>query len=502
MNRRISLRLTGAILAPAVLVAFVIGMVVAVVLNCGSRPAMAEPAGSSGTAVVLSAKEGESPFVVVADAVIPTVVNISAEKTVKVEERKTPEFGGPFEEFFRDFFKGLPEFPLEEHRNALGSGVIIDPKGYIVTNTHVVAGFDEVVVKLTDGTEFKGKDVELVGRDPKTDVAVLKVNTKKALPAIRFGKAEDIKVGDWAIAVGNSFGLQSTVTVGVISAKGRSGIPLPEGPSYQDFIQTDASINPGNSGGPLVNIRGELIGINSAIRSPVGASVGVGFAVPVDMVKMVADQLMEHGRVIRGFLGIRPQPITESIRKALGLESTKGVLIGEVLKDMPAKKAGLKDGDVILKVNDIEIEEVAQFRRVVAVFAPGTTIRLTVVRDNKRFIKKVKLAEFPEEEQAGAPEREEPEKWLGVSVRNLTGDERKEAGIEGGVLVESVEHGSAAGDAGIQRGDIILEIGDTKIDDLGDFNKAAQDLTKAKKAVLFRLKRGSVKMFVAVEPEE
>ncbi|OYD14871.1 hypothetical protein CH330_07455 [candidate division WOR-3 bacterium JGI_Cruoil_03_51_56] len=495
--RRISLRLAGAILAPAVLVAFLGGLIVAGVLDFAPKPAMAQPA-----SVPVLSRSKESPFVAVADEVIPTVVNISAEKTIKHGQQKMPEFYGPFEEFFRDFSRNLPEIPFEEHRNALGSGVVIDPAGYIVTNNHVVAGFDNVVVKLSDGTEFRGKDVGLVGRDQKTDVAVLKVNSDKPLPAIRFGDASGIKVGDWAIAVGNAFGLQSTVTVGVISAKGRSGIPLPEGPSYQDFIQTDASVNPGNSGGPLVNIQGELIGINSAIRSPVGASVGIGFAVPVDMVKSVANQLIEHGRVIRGFLGVRPQPVTESIRKALGLKDTKGVLISEVVDDMPAEKAGLKEGDVIVQVNGKEIKDVPQFRRDIADVAPGAVVKLTIVRNGKRLERRVKLAEFPESSQAAVPPEKEHERPFGLSVRNLTREEQKDAKVEGGVLVESVESGSIADDAGIERGDIILRIGKKKIEDLSSFNKVAQRLAKTKEVVLFRIERSGIRMFVGVEPKE
>ncbi len=494
--KKISITLLGAVLAPAVLVAFVLGMVLGNVLNCSSRPALAL---SGSSATVVNAQAGESPFVAVAEAVIPTVVYISAEKTVKVSSRQ-PGSGGQLEEFFRRFFPDFPELPLEQQRNALGSGVIVDPKGYIVTNNHVVAGFDRIVVRLSDGTEFSGKHVKVIGRDEKTDLALIKVESDKPLPAIAFGRVEDIKVGDWAIAIGSAFGLQSTVTVGVISAKGRSGIPLPEGPSYQDFIQTDASINPGNSGGPLVNIRGELIGINSAIRSPVGANVGIGFAVPVDMVKNVTEQLKAHGKVIRGFLGIRPQPITESIRKAKRLESTKGVLVSEVIKNQPAERAGIMAGDVILKVNGEEIENVERFRRIIADFSPGTTITLTLVRDGKILTKKVTLTEMPEEQQAVVqPETEDVK--LGLEVRNLTEAERREAGVDGGVLVEAVEVGSAAAEAGVQKGDIILEVGDKRIADAGDFLKVLKTLKRGE-AVLLRVQRGGVKLYLAVEPQE
>ncbi len=498
MTRKVSLSLVGALVAPAVLVAFVLGMVVSAALSCGSRPVQAQV---TSTPALGSADAGVSPFVRVADAVIPTVVYISAEKKVKVSTQPQMEWEGPFGEFFKRFFPEMPGMPFEQEQNALGSGVIIDSRGYIVTNNHVIAGFDRIAVKLSDGTEFSSKHVKVVGRDPKSDLAVLKVDADKPLPTLPFGRAEDIKVGDWAIAVGNAFGLQSTVTVGVISAKGRSGIPLPEGPSYQDFIQTDASINPGNSGGALVNIRGELIGINTAIRSPVGANVGIGFAVPVDMVKSVTDQLLEHGKVVRGFLGIRPQPVTEAIRKAKRLPNTNGVLVSEVIKDNPAEKAGVKAGDVITKVNGVDVENVEWFRRKVAELAPGSVVTLTLVRDGKTMTVRVKLTEMPDDAQASVPGEDKPAAKLGIAVRQLTDAERREAGVEGGVVVESVEPGSAAADAGMQRGDIIFEVGDRKIETVADFNRAVTQAGK-EAAVLFRVKRGNVKLYVAVEPGE
>ncbi len=316
MSHRISLKLVGAILAPAVLAAFVIGLMLAGVLDL--RPAGAQTGALPQTGEGLTAGD-HSPFVQVAKAVQPAVVNISAERIVKVSQQ-SPLQGGPLDEFFRQFMQGMPNVPQERQQNALGSGVIISPDGYIVTNNHVVSGFDRIAVLLADETEFKGSTVRVVGRDPQSDLAVLKVESKKQLPAVPLANPGDIEVGDWAIAVGNPFGLSGTVTVGVVSAKGRSGLPLPEGPSYQDFIQTDASINPGNSGGALVNIKGELMGINSAIRTPTGGSVGIGFAVPVDIVKSVTDQLIKTGKVVRGYMGIRPQPVTDAIRKAMGLD--------------------------------------------------------------------------------------------------------------------------------------------------------------------------------------
>lgn len=497
-TRRVSLGLVGALVAPAVLVAFVFGMVVATGLNCGSGPVQAQSVPVVGAG--LPAGEDESPFERVAELVVPMVVNISAEKTVTRSSVPSEQFEGPFGEFFRHFFGEAPEFPQEQQRAGVGSGVVIDPKGYVVTNNHVVSNFDKLTVTLSDGTEFRGEDVEVVGTDPKTDLAVIKVKSDRELPAIRMAGDGDIRVGSWAIAIGNAFGLQSTVTVGVVSATGRSGIPLPEGPSYQDFIQTDASINPGNSGGALVNIRGELIGINSAIRSPVGANVGVGFAVPVGMVKSVTSQLIEKGRVVRGFLGVRPQPVTEAIRKAMDLASTEGVLVSEVVSGMPAEKAGLKAGDVIVKVDDTGIRDIEQFRRQVADYAPGTTVTLGVVRDGKRLTKKVKLVEFPEDEQLSETAPEPAQDWLGLRVRNLTEDEKAEAVTRTGVMVTAVEAGSAAGDAGLRQGDILLEVGGTAVPGVAEYNRTAERLSKSSEPVLMRVLRGGNRFFVAVEP--
>ncbi|MCX6843900.1 MAG: Do family serine endopeptidase [candidate division WOR-3 bacterium] len=502
MNHRVSLKLVGAIMAPAVLVAFLVGLMLAGVLDL--RPAGAQPnAALAQTGQGLTAAD-HSPFVQVADAVLPAVVNISAEKTVKISQRQqSPLQGSPFEEFFRDFTRGLPDIPQERQQNALGSGVVISPDGYIVTNNHVVAGFDKIAVRLSDETEFKGSDVKVVGRDPKSDLAVLKVQSKKPLAAVTLANPDDIKVGDWAIAVGNPFGLTGTVTVGVVSAKGRSGLPLPEGPSYQDFIQTDASINPGNSGGALVNIKGELMGINSAIRTPTGGSVGIGFAVPVDIVKSVTDQLIKTGKVVRGYMGIRPQPVTDAIRQAMGLDDSKGVLVADVVAGQPADKAGIKSGDVIVAVNGEKTDGVEQFRRQVADFAPGSSVSIGIVRDGERTTKRMTLVTFPEDEQQASTPPEEPATaWLGITVRSLTGGERTEAKVSGGVLVEDVEAGSAAAGAGIERGDIVLEVGKVRIGAVNDYNRAVRQFKSSNKAVLFRINRAGSVLYIAVAPGE
>ncbi len=502
MNHRVSLKLVGAILAPAVLVAFVIGLILAGALSL--RPASAQVSSKLAQTGQGMVDADHSPFVQVADAVLPAVVNISAEKTVKVSQRQqSPLQGSPFEEFFRDFTRGLPDMPQELQQNALGSGVVISPDGYIVTNNHVVAGFDKIAVRLSDETEFKGNDVKVVGRDPKSDLAVLKVSSKKPLVAVALANPADIKVGDWAIAVGNPFGLSGTVTVGVVSAKGRSGLPLPAGPRYQDFIQTDASINPGNSGGALVNIKGELMGINSAIRTPSGGSVGIGFAVPVDIVKTVTDQLIKTGKVVRGYMGIKPQPVTDAIRKAMGLEDSKGVLVADVVDGQPADKAGIRSGDVIVAINGEKTEGVEQFRKQVADFVPGASVSVGIVRDGERMTMRVTLVPFPEDEQqAAAPDEEKPVAWLGLTARSLTGDERAQAKVSGGVLIEDVDAGSAAAEAGVERGDVVLEVGKVRIGGIGDYNRAMRQFKGSSKAVLFRINRGGNVLYIAVEPGE
>lgn len=438
---------------------------------------------------------GSSPFVAVAEQVLPSVVNISAEKKLQAQPFVPPLFGWPFEDFFK-------EMPVpEQNLHSLGSGVIISEDGYIVTNNHVISGYGNIVVKLNDGSEFKGDDVKVVGSDPQTDLAVIKVKTNLRLTPIRYADPKSIKVGDWAIAIGNPYGLQGTVTVGVISALGRAGIPLPEGPSRQDFIQTDAAINPGNSGGPLVNIHGELIGVNTALGSPVGANVGIGFAVPVSFVKSVTEQLIAYGKVIRGYLGIRPQEVTAKIRQALKMKEGTGVLVSEVIVNTPAEKAGLQVGDVIVEVNGEPVKGVEEFRNRIAGMKPQSKVELKIMREGRMLSKSVVLAEFPDQIHSQAPNTEEKkERWLGLEVADLSMEEQKQANVSGGVKVVMVAPNSSADEAGIQRGDIIIKIGGENIRGKVDFEKSARRFADAKEPVLFYLKRNGQPMFIAIEP--
>ncbi|MEO0094021.1 MAG: DegQ family serine endoprotease [candidate division WOR-3 bacterium] len=503
--KRVSLRFIGIIIAPAIIVAFLLGFFLAGTTIWGERVAnsKSDPQTKTIKAVTTQATENieESPFAKVASKVIPAVVNISTEKKITI---KTPgfEFEWPFEDLFRDFFKNLPQpEPLQRKTHTLGSGVIVDPRGYILTNNHVIGSYDKIVVKLSDNREFTSSKVKLIGRDKKTDLAVLKIEADEPLPYAEMGNSDEIKIGDWAIAIGNPFGLEGTVTVGVISAKGRSGIPLPEGPSYQDFIQTDASINPGNSGGPLVNIKGEVIGINTAIRSPVGANVGIGFATPINLAKRIFEELVEKGKVVRGYLGVAPQEVTEDIREAMGLAESGGVLIRDVVAGTPAEKVGLKPGDVITKFDGKKITGVEQFRRIVAETKPGTTVKIEFIRDSERRTIEVKLAEYPEEVAATEVEKAEEKHWLGIIVRDLKPSEQKELGLKQGVLVEEIKEDSPAAEAGIQEGDVIIKINREPVNDTKDFNRIARRLAKSQKPILFQLKREKSTYFITVRPD-
>lgn len=481
---------------------FLAGILLASSLNwtaCTKATPRQEGSPSPSTSIITNS---ESPFVAVAAKVMPAVVNIKTKKIVK-----TPgggfhfEFKGPFDDFFKDFFKEWPEMPPQERRiEGQGSGIIIDKKGLILTNNHVVAGGGELTVKLSDKREFKG---QLAGADPKTDLAVIRIKLDKDLPdeeVATLGNSDEIKVGDWAIAVGNPFGLERTVTVGVISAKGRTGLDIGPGPApvYQDFIQTDASINFGNSGGPLVNIHGEVIGINTAIN-PMGQ--GIGFAIPVNLAKKIYPQLVEKGKIVRGYLGILPQEITENLAEGLGLKSTEGVLVAKVEQNTPAEKAGLKEGDVITKFDGKPVTTVEKFRLMVAETPVGKEVEIAIIRDKQEKKLRAKIGETPTTEVAAAPEKEE-KPWLGLKVAEATGDEARRLGIKEkeGVVVTEVEAGSAADDAGIRQGDIIKKIGSKAISNLSDYSSAVRTYKGEKKPIVFLIKRGEYTTFVAVKP--
>ena len=346
MHKNISLRNAGIIAGAAAVFAFLFGIIITASLPNLANRSEANP--DPVTSLPLVTEQGESPFTRVAENVTAAVANISAEKTVSSTFPGFEwHFEGPWDDFFKDFFRGTPRG--QQRTQTLGSGFIISEDGYLVTNYHVIRGASDIIVKLTNKQEYKGNEIKIIGTDPRTDVALLKLENAKDLPYLEFGDSDDVRVGDWAIAFGNPFHLEGTVTVGVISAKGRAGIALPGETDLQSFLQTDAAINPGNSGGPLVNIRGDVIGINTAITSPSGGNVGIGFAIPANLAKSVIEELKSEGKVTRGYLGVYLQEITEDLKDAMGLPSLNGVLISEVRDDTPASRAGLKGGDVVLE---------------------------------------------------------------------------------------------------------------------------------------------------------
>ena len=448
---------------------------------------------------------GHSPFVYVAQKVKPAVVNISAES---VTEDRFHSFMD--DDFFRRFF-GLPPGqegqPRKRVSENLGSGFIISKDGYILSNNHVVKDAEKVTVTLSTENKYKAK---VVGTDSETDLALLKIDVNYDLPVVELGNSDSILVGDWVMAVGNPFpnlGLDRTVTVGVVSAKGRKGLVFGgDVPSYQNYIQTDASINPGNSGGPLVDLHGDAIGINSAIASPSGGNVGIGFAIPINLAENIVDQLKSTGTVSRGYLGILPQDITHELKEAQNLKSTEGILVAQVDKDTPAEKAGLKVGDVIVGFNGTKVHDSQQFRFLVADAGPGAKADLDVIRDGKERQIDVKLgnrSELLAQNDTTSTGEQKDQNWLGLQVETPSSMNADQYGIDviPGALIVSVDPGSPADDAGLSRGDVILKIGNKEIKDAGDFYDASKEYKDSTKPISFYIKRGNANVFVAVTPE-
>ena len=426
--------------------------------------------------------------------VSPAVVYISTEQTVKGQTMQDPlrDFFG--DEFFRRFFGDTPRNNREYKRSGLGSGFITSKDGYILTNNHVVANADEIKVTLADKREFGAK---VIGTDPKTDVAVIKIEGED-LPTAALGDSSRLEVGDWAIAIGTPFGLSQTVTAGIISAEGRANIGIND---YEDFIQTDAAINPGNSGGPLVNIDGEVIGINTAIYSRSGGYQGIGFAIPINMAKSVMESLITKGKVVRGWLGVMIQPVTPQIAKGFGLKEAKGTLVGDVLKDGPAEKAGLERGDVILSFDGQAVDGPNALKNIVAGTEVGKEVDVLVIRDGKEETIKVKIGEQAADTQASAVTPSEASPKLGLSVQELTPDIAGKLGYEGdsGVVIANVEQGSPASEAGLRRGDLIKEINREQIESLEDYNKAMASVDE-EEGFLALVRRGENTLYVVVNP--
>jgi serine protease Do len=446
---------------------------------------------------VVSGGVEPSPFVAVADRVMPAVVSIDTKKTVEAES----PFGMD-EPFGRYFHEMLPEFQRREREvPSFASGFIFDHRGYVVTNHHVVTDAQEIIVRLMDETEY---EAFVVGSDPNTDIAILKVEDSGDLPAVNLGDSDAIMIGDWAIAIGNPFGrLDGTVTVGVISAKGRSALNIVGGtPALQDFIQTDASINFGNSGGPLVNIAGEAVGMNTAIN-PLGQ--GIGFAIPINLVKHVADEIIEHGKVSWGYLGILPQEITRDLAETFGVETKSGILVGSVVEDGPAERAGIRHGDIITEFNGERVGDVDQFRLKVAGAGVDKEVPVTVLRDGDRKTLTIKLGERPTEVARAGGGRTRKE-WLGLQVDDVTGTEGRRvapAEVESGVIITNVAENSPASEAGLRIGDVVEEINKEDVGGLSDFEGLIEEAKGDKeKPVLFLVKRQDVNRYIAVNPSQ
>jgi serine protease Do len=458
-------------------------------------------------------------FADLAEKLLPAVVNISSTQKVEAniqmpEMRDMPQFppGSPFEEFFEEFQQRRGPNMQDEPEASLGSGFVIDAeKGYIITNNHVIRDAEEVRVTFHDDVTL---DAEIIGTDEKTDIAVLQVKTDKKLTAVDFGDSDVLRVGDWVLAIGNPFGLGGTVTAGIISARQRD---IHAGP-YDDFLQTDASINRGNSGGPMFNLNGEVIGINTAIFSPTGGSIGIGFAIPSALANPVINQLIEYGRTRRGWLGVRIQQVTDEIAESLGLEKATGALVASVTAEGPSEAAGLKIGDIILELNGKEVKEMRELPRLVAETPIDTKAKVTYWRDGKRQTTEVKIGELEKAEEDGLLEAlssitQTPDEKtgtdiapLGITLSAINDDLRKHYGISlnvEGLVITNIEQRSEASKKGLFEGDVIVEINQAAVKTPTDVQNAvteAQD--KKRNSVLLLINRDGDSRFMALKLDD
>ena len=480
-------------------------------------------------ALGVEARVPPGSFADLAEQLLPAVVNISTTQTVKQQERQggqgqqregqrrgpdIPQFppGSPFEEFFKDFFdRGQRPDQSPRRATSLGSGFIIDASGYVVTNNHVIDGADAdgITVKLQDDdTEFKAK---LIGKDPKTDLALLKIEPgSRKLVAVKFGDSSRMRVGDWVLAIGNPFGLGGSVTAGIVSARQRE---INSGP-YDDFIQTDASINKGNSGGPLFNMAGEVIGVNTAIYSPTGGSIGIGFSVPSNLAKPVAEQLREFGRTKRGWLGVKIQGVTEEIAESLGLGKARGAMVASVSENGPAEKAKLRQGDVILTFDGKDVNEMRRLPRIVAETGVNKDVQVTIWRDGKPMSVTVRVGELEENEQVAAvPAKADPNTnqrgntskldALGVVLAPISPELRQKFDIDqnasNGVVVTEVDQNGPAAEKGVRPGDIIVEVGQEEVKTPADIRAKVEKARQAgRKSVLLLVDRQGEMRFIAL----
>jgi serine protease Do len=429
---------------------------------------------------------GSGTFAQVVETVGPAVININS--IIRAGSGRTPveEFFG--DEFFRRFFGDVPE--REQLQRSLGSGVIVDPSGVALTNAHVVERATDIEVVTSDGKKHKAK---VVGTDRRTDLAVLRLQGGGPFRAASLGDSDRLKVGDWVVAIGSPFGLQQTVTAGIISAKGRSLT----GGAFDDFLQTDAAINPGNSGGPLVNMNGEVVGINSAILSRSGGNVGIGFSIPANMAKRIYTELVAKGKITRGWLGVSIQPLTPELAKGFGMKEPRGALISDVIADSPAEKAGIQAGDIITEFDGKKLEGPQDLQRAVANTPPGRGVPLTLWRDKGTRTVEIKIAETPDDAVA-LKTGGKGKSLLGLDVRPITPDIARQLNLRNleGVVVARVEDDSAAAEAGLQRGDVIREVNRQRIRTMQEFEKVTRDVKEGDRVTLL-LQRGNQALYVA-----
>ncbi|MGE5545997.1 MAG: DegQ family serine endoprotease [Solirubrobacterales bacterium] len=456
-----------------------------------------------------AAREAPGSFADLAEKLLPAVVNVSTTQTIRNPERvpEMPQFppGSPFEDFFKEFFDRQMRQDAQPRRaTSLGSGFIVDPAGLVVTNNHVIADADEITVTLHDDSVHKAT---VVGRDTKTDLALLKIDPgKKALVAVPWGISDEMRVGDWVLAIGNPFGLGGTVTAGIVSARARD---INAGP-YDDFLQTDASINRGNSGGPMFNMKGEVVGINTAIFSPSGGSIGIGFAIPSSLAKPVVEDLKKYGKTRRGWLGVRIQSLDDELAESMGLPQTQGALVASVNDGSPAAKAGIRAGDVILSFDGRDINEMRKLPRVVAETPINKKVDVVLLRDGKRQTIQVMVGEMADEpvEQAKAPEKAQAPAagqaipGAGMTVAGISPQLRERFGIDEqtkGVVVTEVQGDGPAAEKGVRPGDVIIEAGNKPIRAPAELAKVMEQArASGQKYLLLRVENPQALRYVAL----
>ena len=446
-------------------------------------------------------------FTELAKKLMPVTVHISTSRTIKPPKNSMRRFQeqpygqeDPFRDFFGDdfmrrFFDQMPQH--EQKQRSLGSGFIIDREGYVLTNNHVIEGADEITVTLHDEKQYAAT---IVGRDEKTDIALIKLKEPKGdLPCAELGDSDALEIGAWVLAIGNPFGLQETVTQGIVSAKWRK---IGQGP-YDDFIQTDASINPGNSGGPLFNLNGRVVGINTAIFSPSGGNVGIGFAIPINIAKTIIPQLKGKGKVVRGWLGVVVQKVTPELAQSFGIPEGRGALVADVDKEGPSAKAGIISGDIIINYDGKDLKEMDELPILVAQTEIGRTVDVRVLRNGKEKTVAVKIAELKDSKSRELAQGQEPQQDFGIAVREITPEMAQRYGLskKAGVVIAQVEPGSEAEEAGLRPGDIIEEINRNPVRNLSEYNRILGKIKKGEN-ILLLLRRGENAIWVVLKQEK